>query len=134
MKKAIVYLNPFETDITIEEQKTFIKIFCKKENISMVDEIVETDHGFSVLKKRGMNEAIVKAEKDAKIDFIVSFSFEQITKELTEFCWIVTQLGDILKLKTKVISASESNNYDESPAHFMLRLTEMHLKYHSENT
>lgn len=110
MKTAFVYLlKGMENDI--EEQREKIGTYAKANDIEIVKEFVETDM-LAALKHTELQTMIQDLVEKNDIDYVLVHQFDVLTHNMARLGWVITQLEEILNVKTKISSITEENKED----------------------
>lgn len=123
-KKAILYLRKSierEAEKSIDGQREECTRFALENDIEIVGEYSEVAYSATIDRKelnRMMDE--VKARKD--IDFILVHRFDRISREPMQMGYIFTLLKEAFKVKTRLHSATEDNDYGDDPTKLMMIL------------
>ncbi|MCU4954481.1 recombinase family protein [Bacillus paranthracis] len=110
MKTAFVYLlKSMENDI--EEQREKIGTYAKENDIEIIKEFVETDM-LAALKHTELQTMIQDLVEKNDIDYVLVHQFDVLTHNMARLGWVITQLEEILNVKTKISSITEENKED----------------------
>lgn len=115
MKKAFVYLRKSierESEKSIERQWEDILEYAIENEIEIVKEFAEVASS-ATLQRAELQRMMKELESRSDIDYILIYSFDRISREMHHFGWLISQLTEILRVKTRVHSITESNDYDD---------------------
>ncbi|HHB1889154.1 TPA: recombinase family protein [Bacillus cereus] len=115
MKKAFVYLRKSierESEKSIERQREEVQAYAKANNIEIIEEFSEVASSTTIEREELLNmmEAL-RGRSD--IDYILVYAFDRITREMDGIGWLLIQLRQVLKVKTRIHSATERNDYED---------------------
>lgn len=120
MKKAFAYLRKSierESAKSIERQRNSVQEYAQDNNIEIVAEYEEVASS-ATLGRSELQRMLRDLEGRNDIDFILIDSFDRISREMDHFGWILSQLKEIMKVKTRLHSCTEDNNYEDN--HYQL--------------
>lgn len=124
MKKAVAYYRKsIEKDSvkSIESQKNAVRVYAAENGIEIVAEFSEVASSATLKRKAFQNMFKVLSQRE-DIDYILVHRFDRITREVEHFGWIISQLKDILSIKTRLHSISEDNDYEDDPSKLLMRV------------
>lgn len=110
MKKAFVYLLK-GMENNIEEQREKIEAYAKENDIEIIKEFVEIDT-LVALKHTELQTMMQDLAKKHDIDYVLVHQFDVLTHNMARLGWAITQLEEILDVKTKIHSITEKNEDD----------------------
>lgn len=123
MRKAFAYYRKsIERDSvkSIDGQREEVHRYAIENNIEIVEEFSEVASSATIDREEFLKMfASLKDRND--IDFILIYRFDRITREMDDFGWILSQLKKILKVKTRLHSITEDNDYVESPEKLLIQ-------------
>lgn len=123
MKKALCYYRKsIERDAakSIAGQKEEVHNYAEENNIEIVAEYEEV--AFSGTTEREQFELMLNEVTTREdIDYILVHRFDRISREPTDMGFIITLLKRA-KVKTKIHSVTEDNDYDDDPTKIMMIL------------
>ncbi|MCR6463211.1 recombinase family protein [Bacillus paranthracis] len=120
MKKAFMYIRKSiekESEKSLERQRDSIIAYAEKNKIEILEEFSEVGNSAS-LKRPQLQKMLQELSKRNDIDYILIDAFDRISREMDHFGWILSQLKEILQVKTRLHSVSEDNDYEDD--HFKL--------------
>jgi site-specific DNA recombinase len=123
-KKAIAYYRKsIERDAakSIQGQKDEVQQYAEENNIEIVMEFEEVASS-ATLKRDAFQKMFGVLSARSDIDYILVHRFDRITREMDHFGWIISQLKEILDVKTRLHSVTEDNDYDDDPYKLLLRV------------
>lgn len=122
MKKAFAYYRKSierESEKSIEGQRTEVRRYAKENNIEIIEEFAEVASS-ATLKRNELQRMlrVLSEREEDDIDYILVHKFDRATREVDHIGWILGQLKEIMAVKTRLHSATESNDYEDD--HFKL--------------
>ena len=124
MKKAVAYYRKsIEKDSvkSIESQKSNVRAYAAENDIEIISEFSEVASS-ATLKRKEFQTMFASLSERSDIDYILVHRFDRITREVEHFGWIISQLKDILSIKTRLHSISEDNDYEDDPTKLLMRV------------
>lgn len=118
MKKAVGYYRKSierEADKSIQGQKEVVHRYAVENDIEMIAEFEEVASSATVDRKE-LNELFTFL-KENEVDYILLHRFDRITREVKHMGYIMTLLDSG---KTRLHSATESNDYEDDPTKLMM--------------
>lgn len=116
MKKAFAYYRKSierEAEKSIEGQREEIRLYAKQNNIEIIEEFSEVGSS-ATLERKEFQRMFQVLSGRSDIDYILVHRFDRSTREMDHLGWIFTQLKEILKVKTRLHSVTEDNNYEDN--------------------
>lgn len=125
LKKAVLYIRKSidrESEKSLERQRDSINDYAKENKIEVVAEFSEIASSATLLRPK-LQKMLIEISKNPDIDYILVDSFDRISREMDHFGWILSQLKEIMGVKTRLRSCTEENNYEDD--HYKLFLIMM---------
>lgn len=125
MKKVFAYIRKSidrASEKSIERQKDSIRAYAKENNLEIIEEYAEVASS-ATLHRPELQRMLLDVSKNPDIDYILVDSFDRVSREMDHFGWILSQLKDILNVKTRLHSCTEENDYEDD--HYRLFLIMM---------
>ena len=125
MKTAVCYFRKsieYEAEKSIERQREIAYEYAKNNGIQIVGEYSEVGSS-ATINRPELQRMLQDVSQLKTIDYILVYSFDRITREVDDLGWILTQLKKVMKVKTRVHSMTEENDYEDD--HFKLFLVMM---------
>ncbi len=124
MKKAFAYYRKsIEKDSvkSIQGQKEEVHKYSLENDIEIVAEFEEVASSASLNREEFLKMFQELGQRD-DIDYILVYRFDRMTREIDGFGWILAQLKDFYRIKTRLHSITEDNDYVESPEKLLLQV------------
>ena len=118
MKKAVCYYRKSierEADKSIQGQKEVVRQYATDNNIQIVAEFAEVASSATI--DRTELDNLFEFIKENEVDYILLHRFDRITREVKHMGYIMTLLENG---KTRLHSATESNDYEDDPTKLMM--------------
>lgn len=118
MKKAVAYYRKSierEADKSIKGQKEVVQRYAAENEIEIIAEFEEVASSATVDRRELDN--LFAFIKENEVDYILLHRFDRITREVKHMGYIMTLLD---KGKTRLHSATESNDYEDDPTKLMM--------------
>ncbi|MDZ4508473.1 recombinase family protein [Bacillus cereus] len=115
MKKAFMYLRKSierESEKSIERQREEIEAYAEENKIEIVAEFSEVASSATIDREELTNMMEALRER-SDIDYILVYSFDRISREVDGFGWLLIQLKQVFKVKTRIHSVTEVNDYED---------------------
>lgn len=125
MKRAYCYYRKsieLAAEKSIERQRDIVTEYAAENGIEIVKEYSEVASSTSIDREELQN-MFKDLSNEKNIDYILVFSFDRITREVDDLGWILTQLKKVMKVKTRIHSVTEENDYEDD--HIKLFMTMM---------
>ena len=125
MKKAFAYIRKSidrESEKSLERQRDSIRAYAKENGIEIIDEFTEVASS-ATLKRAELRKMLHELSERSDIDYILVDSYDRISREMDHFGWILSQLKEIMGVKTRLHSCTEENDYEDD--HYKLFLIMM---------
>jgi site-specific DNA recombinase len=119
VRKAFAYYRKSierEADKSIKGQQEEVHAFAKKNDIEIVAEFAEVASS-ATLERKEFQAMLQELKKWNDIDFIIVHRFDRISREVHHMGYILSVLENT---KTKLISVTEDNDYDNDPTKLMM--------------
>ncbi|MDZ4627236.1 recombinase family protein [Bacillus cereus] len=115
MKKVFVYLRKSierESEKSIDRQRELIEEYASENNMEIVKEFSEVASS-ATLQRPALQQMMQELGQRSDIDYILVYSFDRISREMDHFGWLLSQLKEILGVKTRIHSMTEDNDYED---------------------
>lgn len=115
MKTAVCYFRKsieYEAEKSIERQREIAFEYAEKNGIQIVEEYAEVGSS-ATINRPELQRMLHDVSQLKTIDYILVYSFDRITREVDDLGWILTQLKKVMKVKTRVHSITEDNDYED---------------------
>ncbi|HFJ9387891.1 TPA: recombinase family protein [Bacillus nitratireducens] len=115
MKKAVCYYRKsieLEADKSIARQREVVHQYAKENNIEIIREFEEVGSS-AALDREELQNMLQYLGKERNIDYILLHSFDRASREVEDLGWIFSQLKKIMKVKARLHSATEENDYED---------------------
>lgn len=125
MKKAFAYYRKSierESEKSIQGQREEVLKYARENDIEIIKEFSEVGSS-ATLQRPEFQKMFRELSQRNDIDYILVHKFDRATREVDHIGWIFGQLKEILKVKTRLHSVTEDNNYEDD--HFKLFFTMM---------